>query len=330
MIRTLSWMLLIILPLSASVEWKGEKGDIKVFIQLSSDQINLTDTLKIAATLTYPEKQPPDISQMKSNLLRSGIYGSLPFALKDVEIGELKQQAGLINQTIRYSLVPNFPGHFGISLRNIMFKDAEIATPFFDVEVIPSNGPLNELSIANPLSLDARYPVEISLENALKLVDGQSVREYEKRRNASIIAYHTFPWGLLGLSIITVGLIGLYFLIGPKEETEEQKKKRIKALNETTLLQLKGVPLDHPEVFYVRTTELLKSYIERNYQIQALKQTTEEFLHEIASYPVFSKSEAESLSSFLKNADRVKFARYLPDKKEMKEALNSIILFIDK
>ena len=63
---------------------------------------------------------------------------------------------------------------------------------------------------------------------------------------------------------------------------------------------------------YVELTGVVRRYIERSTGIHAPEQTTEEFVHEIASYNHYADAEQQRLRDFLQSADLVKFAGYQP------------------
>jgi hypothetical protein len=64
--------------------------------------------------------------------------------------------------------------------------------------------------------------------------------------------------------------------------------------------------------FYVRLTGIVRGYIEDTTGIKAPEQTTEEFLREIRSKPIFSVERSMRLAEFLEAADQVKYAGQQP------------------
>lgn len=74
------------------------------------------------------------------------------------------------------------------------------------------------------------------------------------------------------------------------------------------------------KLFYVALTGIVRRYIERTTGVRAPEQTTEEFLHEIGSKPVFPPAESTRLQRFLEAADLVKFAALQPGRSEIEES----------
>jgi hypothetical protein len=80
---------------------------------------------------------------------------------------------------------------------------------------------------------------------------------------------------------------------------------------------------DRTKDFYVELTMVVRRYIERQHQVRAPEQTTEEFLAWVTEDPRFSKAVLDRLRSFLQAADLVKFAAYNPDGADVDHAVDT-------
>ncbi len=101
------------------------------------------------------------------------------------------------------------------------------------------------------------------------------------------------------------------------------------ALNRLRELQQRDLPgAGKLEMFYVDLSSILRYYIEDRFQIQAPEQTTPEFLEAAASRGVFSEVQQEFLALFLRQCDRIKFAKLEPAVEEAKEHFKQVRLFI--
>lgn len=67
--------------------------------------------------------------------------------------------------------------------------------------------------------------------------------------------------------------------------------------------------------FYLELTEIIRWYIEKKYEINALELTTEELF--LALKKKVDKSYNIKLKSFLENSDLAKFAKYVPQKEQI-------------
>lgn len=80
--------------------------------------------------------------------------------------------------------------------------------------------------------------------------------------------------------------------------------------------------------YYVQLSSISRRYIEDRFAVHAPEQTTPEFL-EAASVGGFLTPEHEQLlAHFLRHADRVKFARYVPTVDEMRQGMDAVRRFV--
>jgi hypothetical protein len=88
------------------------------------------------------------------------------------------------------------------------------------------------------------------------------------------------------------------------------------ALRELELLK-EEKPWLHNRVklYYIRISEIMRTYIQGRFKIMALEQTTDEIIISLKP-PVCKASDLMSLTKMLKLADLVKFAKVIPDTEE--------------
>jgi hypothetical protein len=101
------------------------------------------------------------------------------------------------------------------------------------------------------------------------------------------------------------------------------------ALNRLRELQQRDLPgVGKLEAFYVDLSAILRYYIEDRFQIQAPEQTTPEFIEAASKYGVFSEAQETFLADFLRQCDRIKFARLQPGVEEAEAHFTQVRLFI--
>jgi hypothetical protein len=170
------------------------------------------------------------------------------------------------------------------------------------------------------LSINSEYPIEMNEQNRANLAKEQ--QDVEKMFQSKI-----FPWEY----ILGPLLVALLFYIAQQqpekeEEIEKQLKKRQlisrnKALNALRELSKENLPqVNEFDRYYEKITFIIREYIEEYYSIDAPKETTEEFLRNITSHPVFNKNTEANLAEFLKSADRVKFSEHISTLQECAKA----------
>ncbi len=82
--------------------------------------------------------------------------------------------------------------------------------------------------------------------------------------------------------------------------------------------------------FYLRLSDIVRRYVEERFGLRAPEQTTEEFLAAMSAAPVIRGDHQALLRGFLKQADMVKFAEFVPDADEVGGAIEAAKLFIQQ
>lgn len=128
---------------------------------------------------------------------------------------------------------------------------------------------------------------------------------------------------LLVMFLIVVVVVVVYFLRKKREEVHKEQVvlSEIDVQQETLrkleqLWQKEYLPNNLIKEFYLELTEIVREYIEFKYKVNAMELTTEELFHSLKN-KVDKKYNLE-LKSFLENADLAKFAKYVPDEKQIR------------
>ena len=101
------------------------------------------------------------------------------------------------------------------------------------------------------------------------------------------------------------------------------------ALREIERLEAERLP-ERGEVdgFFVRLSDVVRTYLERRFGIAAPEQTTQEFLRAAGSHPELAGGHERTLAQFLRTADMVKFAAQRPAGTECGRALDAMRGFV--
>ncbi|MDO8603194.1 MAG: hypothetical protein Q7O04_05050 [Candidatus Omnitrophota bacterium] len=99
--------------------------------------------------------------------------------------------------------------------------------------------------------------------------------------------------------------------VAPPRPAEEIAIEALKALVEMRLIE-KGLIKE----YYIRLSDIMRAYIESRYEIFALDRTTRELFQEMRSKRT-ERLHADKINSLLEDCDMVKFAKYVPDQKEI-------------
>lgn len=330
--------------------WQGSaNGGFSATITLSSAEISIEDKLVIQTTLTYPPTHHPKLDELVPNILTYDGLDEPPFHLfKEKEVIPLKITNEVpqdqISTQIAITITPQTAGKHFISLFVISFEPndhassqlVELITGVFEVNVTVPPLDFNPMSLmAPPISLSPNLPINISFNNRRKWIENATV-SHEAERNTNFIKSKTIPWHI----ILAILAILLFYLImqapipaakiqshsqTSPETPRQQSLKKLEALSSEGLAD-KG----NYDVFFTRLDQIVRTFIEEYYQINAPALTTPEFLKKAATTPAIDANTRSHLSIFLAHTDRVKFAQYRPTLEECKEALQTARQFIRK
>lgn len=114
-------------------------------------------------------------------------------------------------------------------------------------------------------------------------------------------------------------------VIIPPEEAHITALRALEALK-----RAKYIRLEQYKVFYSQLTHILKQYYENRYLIDALEQTTSEFLDTMVAMPEFDEKMTSETHQLLERADFIKFAKAKSDELESGKALNLVIDLVNR
>lgn len=136
-------------------------------------------------------------------------------------------------------------------------------------------------------------------------------------------------WAAVTGLLITCGAVMFFWLRrrqqpAPQLSAYETAKRR--------LHQLRNRPLparEEIDPFFVELSDIVRTYLERRFNLRAPELTTEEFLEVASASPDLSRAHQQTLRSFLQQADLVKFAGLQPPEEEMRKALDAADHFLE-
>lgn len=141
-----------------------------------------------------------------------------------------------------------------------------------------------------------------------------------------------WPWVILVLVLLAVASPFIW-----KHWQQQQVLARRKSAYEiasTRLSSLSGkdrpADADSVGVFYVELSAIVRKYLEDRFELHAPELTTEEFLEVASASPDLNSEQKGFLKDFLHQADQVKFARHVPDRKTIDQALQAANQFIEQ
>lgn len=111
-----------------------------------------------------------------------------------------------------------------------------------------------------------------------------------------------------------------------QQDNRPNWKKALDALNELKAEQLP--PKGEFITYYFRLSEIMKLFLEAEYQFSANEMTTREIRQHLNKYKVLPASEQKEIFAWLESCDRVKFAQHVPSLQACNEAADWLALWL--
>ncbi len=151
------------------------------------------------------------------------------------------------------------------------------------------------------------------------------------RDNAPLveIPWPTWAWWALGGGVILfiAALIWLGWWLGQRSHSTPAPSSRTLAMRALESLRTQ-TEQTVPYTFSVAVSDVLRTYVSRQYNLRATEQTSPEFLASISSSPRFSDGDRELLATFLDRCDLLKFARIEAHTEENSALLREATAFV--
>jgi hypothetical protein len=143
------------------------------------------------------------------------------------------------------------------------------------------------------------------------------------------------PWMWILLAASAVMVLGaggglLFRATRARKQVAARRSAYDEAVAKLEHLEGRGAPAaDTVDAWFVELSAIVRTYLERRYEIRAPELTTEEFLQVAARNPNLKTDHRALLSMFLERADRVKFAGYRPASDESLASLKAARAFVE-
>ncbi len=85
-----------------------------------------------------------------------------------------------------------------------------------------------------------------------------------------------------------------------------------------------------PKPFVIAVSDTARWYLEERFNFRAPERTTEEFLHELQRTDRLTRDQKDSLGDFLQSCDLVKFAKYEPGERELRDLHGSAVRLVEE
>ncbi len=203
--------------------------------------------------------------------------------------------------------------------------------------VKPGNYRLPDMDVSvSSASETTTYPLPPLVFNARELTDDEqkAAATFEESAPISELEEKNSPgpgWIVGGLAAVALlaFLVWRFFLRKKPLPAAPPKPAWDVALARLHELRLRNLPIQgQTERYYVDLSAILRYYVEDRFRIRAPEQTTPEFLDIAAQSGILTEDQQDFLAVFLRQSDRVKFARHEPSVVDMEQRLVEVEHFV--
>ncbi|MFQ5416829.1 MAG: hypothetical protein ACE5FL_07255 [Myxococcota bacterium] len=117
----------------------------------------------------------------------------------------------------------------------------------------------------------------------------------------------------------------------------QRARRRQRSAYEISKARLDGLlygsrPSDQAQMdrFFVELSGIVRHYLEDRFQLHSPELTTDEFLEVMSGSPDLYRDHQQLLRPFLRRADLVKFAHYLPDASDVEDSIRAARRFLEE
>ncbi len=283
--------------------------------KLSSDTTRFAKPVTLSISVVAPKNLPVKFPGIKN-----------PQIAQDLVITSAKIDTSKQQKSTKYTL----------KLTIIPFDDTTFQIPSFPIIVGNSLYKSDSLQLTVlPIEKDSAQLAKIDTTQLIKIFD---VTKPLKAPLTLKELWLRFRYWLLALLIlILLSLLGYYLYkkykqakqsrptLEPQLEPHELALERLEQLRERKLYQQGKY-----KEFYSELSEILRQYVEQRYHINALELTTSELELLLKAAQLFDQDLYQGYMRVLKNADLVKFAKYIPHNTICQADLDFAFEFIEK
>ena len=293
----------------------GIFAQTKVLTKLSSDTTRFAKPVVLSIQVIAPRHQPVKFPGLKN----PQIAPNLIIAQAKIDTAEQQKFTKL---TLNLTIIP--------------FDDTTFQIPSFPIIIGNSLYKTDSLTLTVlPIEKDSAQLAKIDTTQLIKIFD---VTQPLKAPLTLKELWLRFRYWLLGLLILVLlALLGYYLYkrikqakqskLPPEQQLEphELALKRLEHLREQKLYQQGKY-----KEFYSELSEILRQYVEQRFHITALELTTSELEMLLKTAQLFDQELYQGYIRVLKNADLVKFAKYIPHSTICKADLDFAFEFVEK
>lgn len=292
------------------LEKSAERGPVKARVRIEPSAPVIGDTVTLTVEVTAADGIDLMMPEFGQSLDR--------FSVREFVPKEAVDAAGNTVSTQRYVLEPPLSGPQSIPPLLIEFIDRR-----------PGQRPAPEGEQSYELVTE-----RIAFEVASVVPEGASADLKPLRDRLAPL--HTpgplWPWLVAALVLAAIAVPLVWRSLAAARAKGRRRSAWEVARGRLDALSARKLPTDEDEIdnFFVELSALIRRYLEDRFELRAPELTTEEFLQVASASPDLGEQHQGFLRSFLRRADMVKFARFIPPPDDIAAALGAASRFLDE
>jgi hypothetical protein len=285
-----------------------EIGPVKAVVTLGPPEPTLGDALTLTLVVEADSGVTVEMPAFGEALGRFSIVEFAPHATT--------AKGGKTVQSQRYTLQPPMSGRQRVPPLRVEFVDER-------PDKLPDSG---EAEVRELLTEEVSIEIQSVLAEEEALSDElRPPRGPLQELQTGVARY--WPW--LALVAGALGLALAWRWWRDRLSVRRRLSAYDIAVGRLDSLEVSGFPgADEADDWYVELSSIVRRYLEDRHGVRAPELTTEEFLRAAGASAQLSSGHRQLLSRFLEQCDRVKFAAYVPDESESREAFDAARRFL--
>jgi len=287
-----------------------EVGPVKAVVSLGPSAPKLGDALRLTLVVEADSGVTVEMPAFGEAL---GRFSIVEFAPRIATTA-----GGKTVQSQRYTLQPPMSGRQRVPPLRIEFVDER-------PDKLPESGEaeVREL-LTEELSIEI---LSVVGEEGALLDELRPPRGPLQELQTGVMRY--WPW--LALVAVALGLTLAWRWWQDRASVRRRLSAYDIAVDRLDRLEARGLPTaDQADEWYVELSSIVRRYLEDRHGVRAPELTTEEFLRTAGESAELSSGHRQLLTKFLEQCDRVKFAAYVPDESESREAFDAARRFLSE
>ena len=152
----------------------------------------------------------------------------------------------------------------------------------------------------------------------------------EQLTPAKAIERSVWPWIVAAVLVIVAGGVGWRFLAAARRQARRRSAYDIAIGRLHQLLNRLPLAGEQMDAFFVELSSIVRWYLETRFELRAPELTTEEFLSTMSQSPDLTRDHQSLLREFLRRADLVKFANFVPDEGDIDDSVSAARRFLEE